>query len=302
MPARLLGSLVAFAIQRKALQKIAFNAALFALETTVAVIVWYLILQDENPLGPRGWLATVITVLVISLLGSLLVSVVIAIATGERPRVFGEVVGIGQAGDVANACFALVAVYILAVDWRAGWLLAVLGGVLLFAYRSYEGVRKRSESLEQVNRFTELVGREVELEAVVRTVLSEVRSGLRGRLGAPAADPRRGRSRTGAWTRRPSPGRLGPGRAPARRTGSGRVRVGPRRTAASHRLQQTVRGHRRQGLRPGATAQRGQGRGEPRRSRTSSVTWRPSPRRTSASSARWPTTLPWRSTTPCGRT
>ncbi len=174
--ARLVGSLVAFAVQRKAPQKIAFNAAMFALETTVAVSVWYLILQDADPLGPRGWLATIITVLVISSLGSLLVSIVIAIATGERPQAFGEVVGMGQAGDVANGCFALVAVYILAVDWRAAWLLAVLGGVLLFAYRSYEGVRQRSESLEKVNRFTELVGREVEFEAVVRTVLAEVRA------------------------------------------------------------------------------------------------------------------------------
>ena len=52
----------------------------------------------------------------------------------------------------------------------------MLGAVLLFAYRSYEGARQRSESLERVNRFTELVGREVELDAVVRTVLTEVRS------------------------------------------------------------------------------------------------------------------------------
>ncbi len=172
---RVLGSLAAFVIQRKDVQKMAFNCAMFALETSVAVVVWHLVLQGADPLGPRGWLATLVTALVISLLGSLLVSVVITIATGSRPQVFGEVVGLGQAGDVANACFALVAVYILAADWRAGWLLAVLGAVLLFAYRSYEGARQRSESLEQVNRFTELVGREVELDAVVRTVLTEVR-------------------------------------------------------------------------------------------------------------------------------
>ena len=172
---RVLGSLVAFVIQRKDVQKMAFNCAMFALETCVAVVVWHLVLQDADPVGPRGWLATLVSALVISLLGSLLVSVVITIATGSRPVVFGEVVGLGQAGDVANACFALVAVYILAADWRAGWLLAVLGAVLLFAYRSYEGARQRSESLEQVNRFTELVGREVELDAVVRTVLTEVR-------------------------------------------------------------------------------------------------------------------------------
>ena len=173
--ARVLGSLVAFVVQRKAPQKLAFNSALFALETAVAVTVWNLVLQNSDPLGPAGWLATLLTALLISTIGSLAVSVVITIATGDMPNAFRAVIGLGQVGDVANACFALVAVFILSADWRAGWLLAVLGSVLLFAYRSYEGVRQRSERLEHLNRFTELVGREVELDAVVRTVLVQVR-------------------------------------------------------------------------------------------------------------------------------
>ncbi len=173
--ARVLGSLLAFVVKQKAPQKLAFNCALFALETAVAVTVWHLVLGVADPLGPRGWLATLATALLISTLSSVMVSIVITIATGDMPNVFRAVLGLGQLGDVANACFALVAVYILAADWRAGWLLAVLGSVLLFAYRSYEGVRQRSESLEHVNRFTELVGREVELDAVVRTVLVQVR-------------------------------------------------------------------------------------------------------------------------------
>ena len=85
MVSRVVGSLVAFVIQRKDLQKMAFNTALFALETSVAVSVWHLVLQDADPLGPRGWLATLVTALLISLLGSLLVGVVITIATGRSP-------------------------------------------------------------------------------------------------------------------------------------------------------------------------------------------------------------------------
>jgi hypothetical protein len=55
---RVLGSLIAFVIQRKDLQKMAFNTAMFALETSVAVSVWHFVLQDADPLGPRGWLRT----------------------------------------------------------------------------------------------------------------------------------------------------------------------------------------------------------------------------------------------------
>jgi diguanylate cyclase (GGDEF)-like protein len=173
---RLSGAAAAFICQRKAPQKAAFNLSLFALETSAAVAIWHLVLASGEPVGPRGWLATLAAVALTGLLSSTLVSVVITVATGERPRSAGEIFGLGQIGDLANACFALVAVYILATDWRAIWLLGVVVGVLVVAYRTYEHARTRSESLEQVNRFTEVVGREVELEGVVAAVLREVRA------------------------------------------------------------------------------------------------------------------------------
>ena len=172
---RLAGTALAFLWQRKATQKAAFNCAMFALETAGAVAIWNLVLAGHDRLSPWAWLATVLAVLFTSLLGSTMVSVVITIATGQRPRTVAEVFGLGQLGDLANASCALVAVYLLSADWRAAWLLVVFTAVLVVAYRSYEGARRRSESLEQVNRFTGLVGREVELDAVVRRVLLEVR-------------------------------------------------------------------------------------------------------------------------------
>jgi diguanylate cyclase (GGDEF)-like protein len=174
--ARLTGSLVAWLWQRKAAQKMVFNAGLFTLETSVAVLIWYAVVGVADPVGPIGWLATGLAVLTTSILSSTLVSGVIAIASGEMPRSFGEVFSLGQVGDLANACFALVAVYIFTADWRAGWMLAVVFGVLAVAYRSVEGARSRSDSLEQVSRFTERVGRDVDVDAVVGSILAEVRA------------------------------------------------------------------------------------------------------------------------------
>jgi diguanylate cyclase (GGDEF)-like protein len=171
---RLAGTVLAFLWTRRPLQKALFNCALFALETSVAVVVWHLIADPADRLSPLAWLATGVTVLLTSLLGSAAVTTVITIASGKRPTSLSEVFGIGQVGDLANACFALVAVYILSVDWRAGWLLGVVIAVIVVAYRSSERARARSESLAQVNRFTEVVGREQDLEAVVGTVLREV--------------------------------------------------------------------------------------------------------------------------------
>ena len=174
--ARLVGAVLAFVWQRKDPQKAAFNCAMFALETTGAVWIWAHVLGGADPLGPRGWLATALVVLYASLLSSTMVSAVIIIATGAWPRRLGEVFSLGELGDLANAAFALNAVYILTVDWRAVWLLLAVVSVLVLAFRSYDAARQRSESLEQVNRFTELVGREVEVDAVARTVLLQVRA------------------------------------------------------------------------------------------------------------------------------
>jgi diguanylate cyclase (GGDEF)-like protein len=173
---RLAGAGLAFVWQRKATQKAAFNCAMFALETAGAVAIWNAVLADHDRLSPRAWLATLLAVLFTSALGSTLVSAVITISTGHRPHTAAEVFSLGQLGDLANASCALVAVYVLSEDWRAAWMLLVFAGVLVVAYRSYEGARQRSESLEQVNRFTELVGREVQLEAVVHRVMHEARA------------------------------------------------------------------------------------------------------------------------------
>ncbi len=175
---RLAGALLAFVVRRKDVQKAAFNLALFSLETTGAVLIWHRVVGDRDPLGPWGWAATVLAVLFTSVVSSTLVSAAITLASGARPRSLREVFSLGQLGDLANACFAMVAAYVLTHDWRGVWLLAVVLGVLVVAYQSYERARARSDSLEQVNRFTELIGRDVDVDAVVRSVLVEVAAAL----------------------------------------------------------------------------------------------------------------------------
>ena len=172
--ARILGGTLALVTQQRPFRKVIFNIVMFGMETSLAVVIWYAVLAGGEPLGPRGWLATTVAVLFTSTLSSVLVSGVITVATGERPTV-REILSLGQLGDLANACFALVAAYVLSTDWRASWLLLVTFAVLVVAYRSWEGARSRSESLEQVNRFTERVGRDVDVDAVVRSILTEVR-------------------------------------------------------------------------------------------------------------------------------
>jgi diguanylate cyclase (GGDEF)-like protein len=192
--ARLIGGGLGLVWQRTAFHKLVFNCALMILETSVAVLVWNLVLGSADPLSPRGWLATGLAVLGTSVISSTLVTGAIFIASGQPPRSLDELFSLGQIGDLANACLALVAVYLLATDWRTAWMLGGVVAILAVAYRSSEGARLRSESLEQVNRFTELVGRDVEVEALVGSILREVRSAfevstVQLRLSRPLHDP-----------------------------------------------------------------------------------------------------------------
>ena len=179
---RLIGAAVAFVWERRAAQKAAFNCSLFALETAGAVAIWNAVGHTSDALSPRAWLATGLAVLFTSMVSSTLVSAAITIATGSRPSSLNEVYGLGQLGDLANACFALVAVFVLQAEWRASWLLLVVTGVLVVAYRAFESARLRAESLEHVNLFTEQIGREVDPVQVIDNVLLQVRAGFECRL------------------------------------------------------------------------------------------------------------------------
>ena len=174
--ARLGSAALVFFWRRTPARKVAFNLALFALEVTVAVVLWHAVLGDGEALGPRGWTATLVVALVTSMLGSGLVSLAIALHTWERPSMLSDVLSLGQVADLVNAVFALVVVYVVSVDWRAGWILAVIIFVLVLAQRGYERLQSRNESLEQINRFTGEVGQQLDVDAVMVAVLTRVRT------------------------------------------------------------------------------------------------------------------------------
>ena len=157
--ARVLGAAVPLAWRnRRSLRKLAFNLAQYALEAATVVVLYQLVLGDAAPLSPRGWLAVGAAVVTSDLLGTLLITLVIAAHTGTRPQLEREVIQFGPLGPLVNASFALVLVYVVTVDWRAVWTVGVVVGVLALAQRSQHNLRRRTESLEQLGRFTGEMG------------------------------------------------------------------------------------------------------------------------------------------------
>ncbi len=170
--ARLVGALAPLAWRnRRSLRKLAFNLSQYALEAGTVVAVYQLAAGGAPPLGPRTWLAVGLAVLTSDLLGSILLTLVIAADTGERPHVQRDLLSVGQVAPLVNASFALVLVYVVTVDWRALWTVGVVVAVLVFAQRSQNRLRRRTESLEQLSQFTGEVGGQLDVDSAARTAL-----------------------------------------------------------------------------------------------------------------------------------
>ena len=200
--ARVVGAAVPLAWRnRGSVRKLAFNLAQYALEAGTVVVVYQLVLGGAAPLSPRGWLAVGLAVVASDLLGTVLITLVIAAHTGTRPQVQREVISLGPVAPLVNASFALVLIYVVTVDWRAVWTVAVVVGVLALAQRSQHNLRRRTESLEQLGRFTGEMGAQGDVDAAAQAAVTSISQMLRAEVvELTLADTFAGRARR--WTAR----------------------------------------------------------------------------------------------------
>ena len=120
------GAVVAFHRSQRGV-KLAFNLVHFALEASVALVVYRLVLGDGEPGDPRGWVAAFSATLLLDVIGAFTISAAISLHGGGwdwtelRESVFE-----GAGAAVGNTSLALVAVLVLERDVRAAWLLFVV--------------------------------------------------------------------------------------------------------------------------------------------------------------------------------
>jgi diguanylate cyclase (GGDEF)-like protein len=181
--ARVLGAAIPLAWRnRRSLRKLAFNLAQYALEAATVVVLYQLVLGDSAPLSPRGWLAVGAAVVTSDLLGTMLITLVIAAHTGTRPQLERDVIQFGPLGPLVNASFALVLVYVVTVDWRAVWTVGVVVGVLALAQRSQHNLRRRTDSLEQLGRFTGEMGAQLDVDAAAQAAITWISRGFKAEV------------------------------------------------------------------------------------------------------------------------
>ncbi|MFZ4718181.1 MAG: putative bifunctional diguanylate cyclase/phosphodiesterase [Ilumatobacteraceae bacterium] len=183
--ARLVGSLLIIAIQWKSpWYKLYFNATLFALELGVAYQLTQRIIRNWPDSDTVLLFALAIDFSVAFLIGSILVSMAIAmIEGGFKERLIGEL----KVSGWVLPMNAMVAASMLAPTLLSPWL-AIISAVPLIALwtvmRGYGNLEQRYRDLDALHGFVRKVAPSLELDEVVATATTEAASGLRARRAA----------------------------------------------------------------------------------------------------------------------
>jgi diguanylate cyclase (GGDEF)-like protein len=175
LAARFLGTLYALSVHARVPPvKLGFNLAVGALETTVALTVWHVIMRGADPISPRGWMAAVLAILAMDALSALCFLVVLSLHEGRLQ--LGELdglIGSGMQAAFVNASFGVVLTTVLAVDWRAVWALVVVAATLALAYRAHAGLRRSHTEMEQLYDFARTVEESLDAEVVTAALLEQ---------------------------------------------------------------------------------------------------------------------------------
>ena len=172
--ARLAGAGVVIVVTRlRRPLKMAFNATHVWLETVLAAMIWHLVLNGADPVGPAAWLAALAVLAATEVYSSVAVAVVIRLAEGRLERQSLPEFLAGSVIALANVSLAVLVLTLALADWRAGWALVVLVVVLCLAYRSHSNLRRRHEGLEKLAASTSDITSELRTDRVAEAVLAQ---------------------------------------------------------------------------------------------------------------------------------
>jgi diguanylate cyclase (GGDEF)-like protein len=183
--ARIIGSMAIISLQwRSRYYKLLFNASLFAFETAIAYHVVRFAVRHWPDSSVAALLALVPATALATVVGSVFVSVAIALVEGEfRTRLVGEL----KLSAWMAPLNALVAAAVVAPTLISGWL-AFLSAAPLVAFwglmQGYGRLEQRFRDLDDLHGFVGRVGRSLDLDEVMDAAVSDIAGLLRVRRAA----------------------------------------------------------------------------------------------------------------------
>jgi signal transduction histidine kinase len=154
--------------------KLAFNAAMFALEAALGALTYHAILQVGDPLSLTGWLAVLAAALVTDLISAGAVTAAISLTEGAfEGEVLYEALRSGSVAAFINTCVALLVATLVLVQPAALPLLGVVVVLLFLGYREYIFLARGHAQTQLLYRFVDRSSLARSLEEVIETVLNE---------------------------------------------------------------------------------------------------------------------------------
>jgi diguanylate cyclase (GGDEF)-like protein len=181
LAARLVGAALALVIHRRQLSvKLAFNLSNFALETTLAAVIYVAVLGRHAAFSASGLAAAFSSILVASLLCG--VAVIAAVSIHERRvqrDMFAPVLGALAIAALADTTLALAAAAVVVHEPVVAWLLPGLLGFAYAGFRAHAALRQRYAGLELLYGFTRSVGSSHQTDEALAIVLRQAADLLR---------------------------------------------------------------------------------------------------------------------------
>jgi diguanylate cyclase (GGDEF)-like protein len=171
--ARLVGAGLTLALyRRQSLVKLAFNLSQWWLATVLALVIWQHLGDPSAHYSSQSWVAAVSAAMVADLVGTIAVTAAIALrgAHVDAWHAWGTA-WTGAATAFANACFGLVILDVLHVNWRGSWALVAVAVFLGFAQRAHVVLQRRHDSLERLSDFSAGLSTRFEVDGVVDEIL-----------------------------------------------------------------------------------------------------------------------------------
>lgn len=172
---RLVGAGVTRAVRRRQPPyRLAFNLALFYLETIVALTAYGLVLDERSPVSLAGLSAGLVALLISMVLSAGLVT--LAVSLDQPGRGTRNIVRSMISGMVISFLAAVLGIVSVVVAWRDPLALAAVTMVatgMYAALRVYGSLSQRFEDLESVYAFTSSIDAAVDTDELIEATLRQ---------------------------------------------------------------------------------------------------------------------------------
>ena len=172
--------------------KLAFNAALWVLQASVAVVVFQRIANPANPFGGRGVVATFASMSLVGIIGVVAVFAAISLVQGRvRGGTLAQAGTIAAPVTVANTGLGLIAAYLLTEAPQLVFALFGPVAVLFLAYRAFIVEHQQHERLRVVYQATRSILEAPELSLAIASLLAQAREVFRADIAQIVLYPER---------------------------------------------------------------------------------------------------------------